>query len=187
MPEAREHHYIFAHRVIPAMFFERPADFLKILRHARTAPLMDLWAAIAEDLEADQRLAPEGLAVDFREASGASVAIITLPGARAMPEAHFVALVHRPASSRLKRWMQPLTRCITLEYTEDLSGGEVSTVLGEWSQAGNHANYGPGPDPQLEEFFSAVEDLVRAGPAAPDGGLEGEEEVEENSPGAGGT
>jgi hypothetical protein len=141
---ARPHHYLFAHRALPA-------SAASLAPHARSLALeghlndglVSLWHRVGGDVPPEDRLPPTGLRGALRDVGGTDVVLVTMPRAEHMTEAHFAAVV----------LSEPL-RYVVLEHswtTED----RPSTVLGEWEGA-KHLNLGAGPEPTEEAFLAAV-------------------------------
>jgi len=103
---------------------------------SKMAPHLGIAAAEAE------RLA-EGFSVHHRRVGETEAAIVQLPPPEGPTECHFVALV--PA-----RGGKP-AQFFTLE---DAGGGV--TMLGGWSAAEQHLNFGEGPAPAIDAFVAAV-------------------------------
>ncbi len=159
MAEPRDHHYLFAHRLLPSLFFADPAGLMAALGRERAALLTRMWRLLGDkEIVANaERIAPLGLWCEMRDVAGISVALVSLPPPRAATEAYFVALAYRPAPRRLFG-PRPLVRYLTLEYGLGLDG-EPLTVLCEWHK-GTHQNHGMGPGPTRDAFFEAVRGLL---------------------------
>lgn len=137
-------HYVFAHRILPALFLEDPQGFARAIERDGTL-LRRLWARSGPWWK---RFLGAGR-IGHRKRGlpdGATVLVVTLPPPRMMTEAHFVGLLIAPA--------QDEAAFFTLER-HDGSDGRVSTVLGGWSAKG-HANYGDGPAPTVDAFVDAI-------------------------------
>ena len=117
---SRPHHYLFAHRALPSLFFGDPARFMWACLDAGLPFLEEFWVHVAQSVEEDQRLEPDGLALTVRDpGEEVAVVLVTMPEPRAVPEAWFVAVAYRPArESNGKRGA--LARFITLEFGMDM-------------------------------------------------------------------
>lgn len=148
----RKHHYTFAHKLLPAAFFDDPVKFMTAFREEGSVYLWFCWDQVGKTLPESDRL-PKG-ALDFRLVSLGSntdALVIALPTPKGMTEAHYMALVHRPAQSPTTA---ALTRVIALENSADENDTPM-TCLCEW--AGEmHMNLGEGPEPTLDKFVDAV-------------------------------
>src|SRR5262245_54813888 len=95
--QPRLHHYLFAHRTLPLLYLPNAEKFLNLLKQEGVDFLIYLWDAVGSGLQPSDLLPPTGLKIKIRQnPQGDSIAVITLPTAERSPEAHFVALVHRP-------------------------------------------------------------------------------------------
>ncbi len=159
MKEPRPHHYIFAHRVLPALFLNDPPKFIETISAGQDNFVHWLWKRVGEKevQNASDRIAPNGLSCAIMRAEdNATVAIVTLPPPEGMTEAYFVALVYWPQEDAA---LAPAARYITLEHGMQ-ADGSPRTVLCEWTKE-MHANYGNGPEPVLQTFFEAVRALIQ--------------------------
>jgi hypothetical protein len=150
MEGPRLHHYIFAHKAIPSLFFYDPEKFLYILSVHAEAFLRDYWNIIGEKMDKTELVASGGLACEVRKIFNGDVgALITLPPPERITEAYFVAPVYRPqADSKTER-----TRFFTLEFNPEYHN---KSVLCEWEAEGSHLNNGDGPEPKPEDFWKVV-------------------------------
>lgn len=149
----RPHHYLFAHRVVPAMFFADPLKFLDTLENNGEGLLNFLWGKIGQDMKEEDRLEPEGLGFELRQlGNGVRVGVIRLPKPKGLSEAYLTAAVYQAAEGA----QEERRRYFTLERGMTLRG-KLGTVLGEWEGVKNHLNFGDGPDPQVGSFVEAIE------------------------------
>lgn len=155
----RQHHYVFAHRVMPRLFY-RDADRLMTAMAERRAELLRaMWVDLGEQFFSTAQVAADGIDV-FVPAPGAGprVVVLIFPPPVAPAEAFFAALVELPDKS---------LRYFTLERPVEPPGeGAPETMLGGWDPEGAHLNYGPGPAPTPEEFARVV--VRRLSPSAND-------------------
>jgi len=158
MKRPRDQHYVFAHRVLPSLFFANPEKFISTLNERGDSFLRLVWLRVGESV--DNVIAPDNLSHQIRNLdTDTTTVLITLPLPKCMTEAYLVALVHRSEKKDSSSSQEPLTRYIALEYGIELDGSP-RTVLCEWTAEGIHRNMGNGPEPTLEAFFTAVRDLV---------------------------
>ncbi len=144
----RTQHYVFAHRMLPTLFFEEPAMFIATFEKGGNKFLHFLWNLLGDEAS---ELAAESLDYQIKRLeNNTTIALITLPPPQAMTEAYFVAAVFRPQGNRF----------ITLEYSFNFIEGSPITVLGEWTTT-SHLNLGDGPEPTLEAFFEKVVNLIK--------------------------
>lgn len=170
----REHHYAFAHRALPECLF---ADALRVVGAALAddsqALLCGLWDRVGEDLDAAERLSPEGLAWELRRLEDGAILVVSLPTPCKMPEAHFVAGLLRPAGPAGAESDEPpevSVRVFTLELTEpgkyasetyleelrEAQAADSHAVLCEWTRDGQHVNYGGPVQATVDDFISAI-------------------------------
>ena len=163
--EPRDQHYLFAHRILPAIARRSPGQILEDLSDPEDADevLRLIWDIPAEDLAGRDIVESEGLRAVVRRFEAYRIGIVKLPPALKMTEAYFVALVFGSAPNEEGAIEPALSRYIALERTFDSDEGEVSTVLGEWAED-SHLNYGAGPAPELDLFFERVCEMLRSNP-----------------------
>ncbi len=151
--EPRLHHYWFAHRVLPAVFYANPARFMAVLRERGKSLLQVSWERLGSDMKIADRIPADGLNYEIQElASGVTIAIISLPKPQGITEAYFVAPVYRPAMAD----QEPLAKFFTLEYGMDFDKGSTRTVLCQWTQEKSHMNMGDGPEPVIATFLETI-------------------------------
>jgi hypothetical protein len=163
MKTARRHHYLFAHQILPALFYHDPAKFVDNLHRGKTKYLRFLWNSVGEQyVEAEsERMPATALGCQIRKLDQETTAgLIILPLPEETTEAYFVAVVYRPVKRRLFKKQDALVRYITLEYGWNYIPDEPRTVLCEWTAKGAHGNMGDGPEPTLNAFFEAVMELI---------------------------
>ena len=161
--EARAHHYVFAHRVLPQIAAKSGGAFaLDLLQdHRRAAArLVELWEQIGGDLTIP--LPSTGLDVVIGTCRGQPTPVIVLPTPEIMSEAHFVALVPEPQGFLARLLGRPKTwRFFTLEFGLGM-GGTQRTVVCEWKlgpEGFEHANYGDGPAAEIDAFLERLQGL----------------------------
>ncbi len=157
----RDHHYAFAHRVLPAVFYSDPGKFFEIL-NTEGSFLRFLWKQVGSELAEGNRLAADELRYDINYLeNGTMIALVTLPSPQGVTEAYFVAIVYRPPARQHKFFEEKaLVRFITLEYGAQMDGAP-RTVLCEWNAKRMHLNLGDGPEPKAEAFLEAVYALLQ--------------------------
>ncbi len=167
----RDHHYFFAHRFFPARTRQLGATTLFILAdHDRAQDFLDTtWRDVAQDIPPDDRIAepPHVARVGPSSTSPSTlIAIVEMPPAQAVTEAHFIALVCSDLpdfdedapedTEEIRRRMRAAeVRYLTLEYGMSLDG-RPRTAFCEWHQ-GTHLNRGDGPPPTPEDFWDFLE------------------------------
>lgn len=146
---AREGHYVFAHRVLPAMLHARP-DALDLLRGDDGEDFLHhVWREVNAPLA--EPLPPDGLGRTLETAGGREVVLVRLPTPRRSPEAAFVAVVPGPAGLRV----------LTLELlAERRPGPEPRWVVCEWTAEGTHGNFGVACACTPAAFLAVVAEVV---------------------------
>lgn len=156
-PRPRDHHYVFAHRLLPRMTFALSPK-LELSRLAADLSLFrGIWAEVGSMV--DEALSDDGLAATVAADGELSVLVLTCPPAEVAAEAIMVAIVRQPVR---RLWVFPgmQLRYFTLElglaFTDELQLAGHRTVLCEWTQKGTHLNYGDGPPAEVGAFAAAV-------------------------------
>jgi hypothetical protein len=165
----RFHHYAFAYKALPPIFFENPLPVLGILASPKGEGLLrDIWEDVGKAAKKVGRadggghVKPKGLAcVEKLRAGDWAVAVVALPEPMAQPEAWFVALACKiPDPEALQgngdEMPKPEARCYTLEMAWDDDQKNIKSFLCAWFPDGGRANYGEGPEPSAEAFAAAV-------------------------------
>jgi hypothetical protein len=152
--QPRPQYYVYAHRVLPSLFFNDPKAFLTTLATDGIAFLRFFWDRTAQSLEGVTTVPAIGLNYETRALDdGTIIAVIEMPAPDRVTECHFVAAVYRSANEDDALLM----RYFTLEYSLDFMSQGERTVLCEWSSDGNrHMNYGDGPEAKSKPFLDAV-------------------------------
>jgi hypothetical protein len=146
--------------MLPQLAFSAPEKFLAFLERNGSTFLEYFWNECGKHIAEEQRLDPEGLGCNIYPLDDDIVAAcITLPQPTEMPEAYYIAFVHRPASEDPLDSKRVFTRYFTLEYGQRIDGSP-RTVLCEWTADGSHLNYGDGPPPQMDLFINSIESLL---------------------------
>jgi hypothetical protein len=148
----RGQHYVFAHRIIPQVFFGDPAAFMGYLLRDGDQFLRFYWDRIGERVENPHDLVdPGGLHGEIRKLDNhVQVALIALPEPQFATEAYFIAAAYHPELDG-----KILARYYTLEYGVSFLDNAPYTVLGGWV-AGGHINMGDGPPPEIEGFYEVI-------------------------------
>jgi hypothetical protein len=144
---------MFAHRVLPSLFFQDPERFLEILKKEGITFLRFFWDKLGSSLDAEDVQPLHGVNYETRVLEdGTSIAMIEFPKPEHVTEAYFAALVYRPLSAG----GESIQRYFTLEYGITLSEPGERSVLCEWTVDNHHLNFGDGPEPTSRAFFTAV-------------------------------
>jgi hypothetical protein len=148
---------MFAHRVLPSLFYQDPERFLAILKQDGIAFLRYFWDKLGSSLDAADVHPMHGVNYETRILEdGTAIALIELPKPLHVTEAYFVAPVYRPLSAG----GESIQRYFTLEYGIKLVEPGERSVLCEWTLDNHHVNFGDGPEPTSRAFFTAVCDKL---------------------------
>ena len=163
MSSPRKHHYSFAHQYLPELVFKSRDSILPLLREGGENYLLNIWYQLGSTLEANERLAADGLALAFVENECYCGVIIALPKALQRTEVHLIALLGERVSGSIladdiSGFEYRNLRYFTLEYGMHYAG-KPGTVLGEWTYR-RHSNYGVGPAVDARLFLAACMDLA---------------------------
>lgn len=155
----RQHHYVFANRVLPRLFFRDAGKLSHALAERRCELLRAMWVDLGEQFFSTAQIAPDGLDVVVpAPEQGAAIVILVFPRPAASAEAYFAALVTMPDGG---------LHYLTLERSFDLFGTDQNaTVLGGWDADGAHLNYGEGAKPVLADFERQVRTFINRPPSA---------------------
>ena len=159
--QQREHHYVFAHRVLAGAVLGDPERFVAGVMSG--APMLERLQTLWDDMREHVTIPMDHDGLDVRLAPfrGEPVPVVVFPEPAVAPEAHFVAVIPAP-----QRWLDRVLRrprqwrYMTLEFSRRLDGSRT-TVLGEWAfdQGMLHRNFGSGPEPSVPAFLAALESL----------------------------
>lgn len=155
MTDPREHHYLFAHRVLPQLAWDNPEGFyVTAFTDEEGAHLLDWWNTLGDQLEPDARVEGAGLGWSAFAYDEHLVVSCRFPAPEAAAEAFFATVICGPLRGLTREDLEatPL-RYMVLERGATLSGHQGSTtMLCEWTRDGAHLNHGQGPAPELEIF-----------------------------------
>jgi len=155
----RTQHYIFAHKLVPSLFFRDPSGFVGALAQEGDALLRRLWVEAARLATTDASEASTD-AIDLPDVpasevmgleGGARLVVLMLPEPIAALEAFFVGLLIPGALDT----SGAIGSVYTLELSED-HHRKRGTMLCGWTAEGAHVNYAFCPPPALKEFAAAV-------------------------------
>jgi hypothetical protein len=91
--EARPHHYLFAHRILPLLALKHGEKMLEMANDGRlTDALERTWDGAGGKVPPEDRLSHEGLETSVHRLQVADLVLVRLPPASHAPEAHFVAI-----------------------------------------------------------------------------------------------
>ncbi len=155
----RAHHYVFAHRELPALAHD-PRFFPLATGAGGSNFAIGYWDHVGARLPPAERLPPTDMALRVERRGGRTIVLVRLPAPERMTEAHLVAVVQGLPG-------EPDVRYFTLELgfasAEPEGPRSRRTVLCEWTE-GRHVNYGEGPPAEEAGFLAAVEDRLGTRP-----------------------
>ena len=156
--DPRPHHYEFAHRFMPGVFFADPAGFFTNLRQKGIAILQMAWYFAAKHLPPELHLPGDGLAFAFYElGAGYSTAIIVLPQPQGLTEAFFVAPALWPPRSG---GTAPDVQFLTVELSQHIPSSDRFAFFGAWTPNRTHVNMGVAPAWTLDAFQEHIRSLA---------------------------
>ena len=152
--EPREHHYLFAHRVLPSIFFDNPFGFLNVSIMRSTDFLVEVWNEFAEHTFEDQSLhvSPDGLHIVPIEEAPFMGAIFVMPKATATAECHFTCAIGKLGQDSMGEPKIEEPQYFTLELGFSVFERKERTVFCYWSPEGDHGNMGDGCEVDVEQF-----------------------------------
>lgn len=163
-----KHHYLFAHRVLPAVAFRDPLRVIGCLTSGDTAKFLDLVLGFVDSAlpaEPRRRFRGKHIRITTRAIHGEPCVILQMPPATTPPEAYFIAILGRlrsPDDDDFDEDSDEVEMEIdyyTLERTA-FPSLEAPTVFGGWLPDGSHLNFGDGPAPTLKEFIAFLEEWL---------------------------
>jgi len=134
---AREHHYVFAHRMLPDMV-NFPGSFTELVAEGKFGmTLRGLWDQFGASLPEQDRISSDGIDATGVDVGGVPGMLITLPPAKHWTEMYAALVVPLdPIDER---------RFFTLERQLNDGSGEPGTMICE-RRENSHGNFGPGPE-----------------------------------------
>jgi hypothetical protein len=157
----RYQHYHFVHDYLREKCLHAPFAAMEDFTHEKATEHMKIaWVSIGmmyksreDDLIGHDGIEVVPITIDHTHRG----AIITFPTPERITEAFMSAIV---VPNDLKLEDRGRSRYITLEYSPDRPN---KTFSGGWGD-GAHFNFGPGPEPTVENFRQAIIDHVRPKP-----------------------
>ncbi len=149
LPGPRMHHYVFAHRVLPMLFFKHTDSIMMRLEADPQGEIKRIWEISGRSLKA---MAPEGLAIESQKRPDKiRMIIVTMPPAKATVEAIYIAMIVQE-KKRLY---------LTYERTLDFAKPEREiAVFCAWTADGSHQNFGIKGSYSRTDFEKILEDFL---------------------------
>lgn len=167
LPQPRGQHYHFAHVALANAVRSDPEGILVALAGDQAADFLDeIWRGVkAKFPSAEDRADERGLAGAVEDLPcGKRCAVVVMPPAERIGEAHMIAAVVVPGERRFGLFKKPATlRYFTLEV--GFSKGEAeNTALCEWkfAKGGGKSHVKCGTDLEVDraKFLAAVDEQV---------------------------
>ncbi|MDX2111673.1 MAG: hypothetical protein SFY80_15685 [Verrucomicrobiota bacterium] len=152
----RKQHYLFAHSLLPSLFYKGEDGFLGYLESNGATFLGELWNCTGDDVPAQERMPAEGIASERQLLpDGTELYFITLPEPQRVPEAYYLALVIKGERREF----------LTLEMTYRMPDtAEPVAYFCAWLPNASHVVYGAVNNSGLAGFKQlVVTHLSRAG------------------------
>jgi hypothetical protein len=145
----RQHHYLFAHQILPTLFYENPTLFIYKFAAERDNLAKSIWYSVANDYIENkvEHLLADGLEVNLFQNDELIGITFELPKAIALPEAIFTFAVTERGDMKNKE----KSKYFTLEYTE--TNGKANTVMCMWDMNQRHSNLGVGCEIDIDIFI----------------------------------
>ncbi len=164
--QPRQHHYAFAHRVLPQTLFSDPTFLVRAGREQRLLELWERSADVASKAIRDAdlpekfkaglditRCSPDGLNCVLVDVGDRGGALVEMPATLRPTEAVLAVVVHGPSTGPGIDSSSRGIRYFTLERGKTVDG-VPQTYLCEWTHGGRrHENYG-----EAGPLLEAIED-----------------------------
>lgn len=157
-------HYSFAHVVLRKAAFANPAQCVTEAASTNGKQyLTQLWKDVVATCEKNHQpvdMTLDDILIHKLRIGTFPCTLLEMPSPEFCEEAFFIAMILTvDLTNQSPNLSANSIRYLTLENGEPHEE-QVHTVLGEWSQDGNHIDHGPGPYPDLGEFVTRITDLV---------------------------
>lgn len=140
IPDPRDQHYGFAHKVMVKEM--KKEEFLETLKKKKTVMLKSLWREAGKQARDGKKESSRGLDYKvFEVGDDKEVVVIILPEAEVTAEAHLVGALFEKG------------KLAGMVYT--LEKGFEGNMLGAWTK-GRRLNFGEGPKNDPEKFKEAI-------------------------------
>ena len=150
--------YLFAHAALRSQALSQPLQVLSTLSGPNAEAMFeDLIQEVKKEAGKSPSFTADQLKVHVQRVSKFPCIVVEFPEPTEMAEVHMVAVIveiNLDLQSVPADPAQVGGRFFTLEKSITLSN-EPRTVLGEWTRT-EHANYGEGPKPRVDEFVATI-------------------------------
>jgi hypothetical protein len=152
----RQPHYLMAHVALRTVCFDRPSLYFGVMVSDEVTDfLKSLLKSVEDQVGGDKAdFTAEDLKIHPLRVAHFPTMIVEFPTPQVLTEVFFTAAILMAKDGE---------KSVDAEvkyYTLELGAGEegaARTVLGEWTRAGAHSNFGDGPKPELQDFVMALE------------------------------
>jgi hypothetical protein len=153
------HQMAFVAEALASLFHNSPGEYLKLLKRDGTKLLRFYWDEVGKNTAGAVRADAFGLNYEIRTPSSYEThVLITLPRPLIAGEAYFALQVYSPLRHTPFLGISDITRMYTLEMDPAQESG---TRLREFTRRFRQEDLGPGPVPQLEDFYAAVMQIIQ--------------------------
>lgn len=156
--KARPHHYRFAHKMLPLLFFKDAEGFVSKLKSGCGKILSGLWGVTASTLDEKDRipLCDFKFRRTIKSYKYAQILFVEMPEAKCMAEALIVAFV-------LLKVPEKDNRLYAYYLTVDFMGADsgVTCPVGGWTDNGSHVNY-MCCTPDIQGFSKKIREICEA-------------------------
>ena len=147
----------FTCQVLPDLFHTAPDKFLFYLERDGIKVINFYWNESAKNLPRSAVAPAFGLSYEIRKPNPrATVALVSLPQPQNSGEAHYIALCYRPYRVMPFGWLNDTTKVLILEQSQTEREEDNTPILVEMNRRHGREVLGPGPQPDLEDFYQAV-------------------------------
>jgi hypothetical protein len=152
------HHYVLAHYAFRILALSSSYAFFTKMAQDGKAFLEDIWAKVSE--QCDDTGAPDFGMNDVKvvptRIGKFPIMLILFPPPVRPAEVFMCVVVLKVSLDAPELPEEPEVDYYTLELGLDLETMRPRTVLCGWNKAGDHLNFGDGPDPDPDKFIEVV-------------------------------
>lgn len=159
----REHHYHFAHRMLPVALFNQPEHVWNKLRGEQARAFVEtLWEATGAHLPPSDCISPAGLSLSFSDTLGGGymAVVLRLPPARRVTEAHAVCVVFKTGKRKLFFRKPSVVRYFVLEMGFPNDDGSHHEYIAEYRADGTRIRMGDAADTSEDAILLAVAEAI---------------------------